>query len=599
MSSGLTVGHVQDGRLDAARSQAVRRREAQLQTDAGRDEQRVVPIAHRHRPADQELAGVGRHDRVVPLRHADVDGPVVIERGPHCADHLLGVGRGDDRHVRQRPQDGDVLDGEVRRAERGVHHAAAVGDQPDVHVVHAQIDGDLLEAAAGEERGDRVQVDDAAFHRHPGREADEVLLGDALHEEPLGDLRLELGHRADAEVRADEDDALVLAGQFVIVFRQRSRMTASSMAASERSTSWSVTLFLWCHFMLFSANDTPLPLIVWEMIAVGLSASNGQRREGCARSSSTSCPSTSRTANPNARHLSANGSRSCTSCVLAVCLVLVVIDDRGEVREPVLAGAHRRLPDRPLVALAVAEDHEHARVRLGKPQVEGHPEADGQAVAERAGTGLNARHLVGVRVAAEDAVGGAEAVQLPVGEEALVREDRVEGEAAVPLAQDAAVAAGPLRVARDRSAVRRRRARAGFRCTRTPTRRARGGRRGACAPRRGGGVASARSSCGDRICHGGASLRNSAESVQPGEGRPPCEVAAERVPRPSAACPTVPGGAARSRVNWISSTSRRFSASRSARRAISSRQRVRRNTAASSRTRGFGVARRVARTTPG
>src|SRR5262249_13140000 len=43
-------------------------------------------------------------------------------------------------------------------------------------------------------------------------------------------------------------------------------------------------------------------------------------------------------------------------------LHLVVVDDRREVRNAVLAGAHRRLPHRALVDLAVAGDDEDARV---------------------------------------------------------------------------------------------------------------------------------------------------------------------------------------------------------------------------------------------
>ena len=191
------------------------------------------------------------------------------------------------------------------------------------------------------------------------------------------------------------------------------------MAASRASTSWSVTLFLWCHFMLFSANATPLPLTVWAMIAVGLSASNGsdvkRAREARRRRGRPPRGRRSRTL----RHLSANGSRSCTSLGAAVGLVLVVIDDRGEVREPVLAGAHRRFPHRAFVALAVAEDHEHARVGLRDPQVQGHAEADAAGRGRGAGAGLDARHLVRVRVAAEDAVGGAELVEFRLGEEAL------------------------------------------------------------------------------------------------------------------------------------------------------------------------------------
>src|SRR5439155_5842100 len=61
---------------------------------------------------------------------------------------------------------------------------------------------------------------------------------------------------------------------------------------------------------------------------------------------------------------------------------------------------------------------------------------------------LDAEHLAGIRVAAEDAVRRAELVQFAVREKTLVREDGIEREAAVALAQYAAVALFPLWVLR-------------------------------------------------------------------------------------------------------------------------------------------------------
>ena len=93
--------HVQHGGIDAGSGQLVRGREANLQADAGRDQKSIVAVAHRDRSADSELAGLGRHDRVVPLRDADVDRPRVIERRAHGPGHLIRIGRREDRHVRQ------------------------------------------------------------------------------------------------------------------------------------------------------------------------------------------------------------------------------------------------------------------------------------------------------------------------------------------------------------------------------------------------------------------------------------------------------------------------------------------------------------------
>src|SRR5581483_46262 len=126
-------------------------------------------------------------------------------------------------------------------------------------------------------------------------------------------------------------------------------------------------------------------------------------------------------------------------------LDLAVVDDRGEVREPMLAGAERRLPDRALVDLAITHDDEDAAVALLHARGERHPDADRQSVAKRAGRGLDAWNLAALRMAAEDAVDAAEGVELFGLDETLVGEQRVEREAAVALAEDAAVALGPVR----------------------------------------------------------------------------------------------------------------------------------------------------------
>ncbi len=132
----------------------------------------------------------------------------------------------------------------MRRPERRVDDAAAVGDQPHVGVVQAEVDGDLLEAAPGEERRDRVDVDDLALEREAGRHADDVGFADAFHEEAVGDLLLELVERADAEVRADEHDPLVLLGELVDHVEAVLAHQRASSAASSRSASCAVTLFL-------------------------------------------------------------------------------------------------------------------------------------------------------------------------------------------------------------------------------------------------------------------------------------------------------------------------------------------------------------------
>ena len=77
-------------------------------------------------------------------------------------------------------------------------------------------------------------------------------------------------------------------------------------------------------------------------------------------------------------------------------LDLVVVEDDGEVVERVvglaeLGRGHGRLPHLALLDLAVAEDAVHARGRAGELEPEGHAERDREALAERAGRGLDAR----------------------------------------------------------------------------------------------------------------------------------------------------------------------------------------------------------------
>src|SRR6266487_1275589 len=194
----------------------------------------------------------------------------------HQAPHLLGIRRRDDGHARQRAKDGDVLDGFVRWTQRGIHHPAAVGDQADVDIVQAKVQGDLLETTPGEKSGDGVDVNNFSFEREAGGDAHDVRLAHAFHQETVGHLRLELLQSADPEVRADEKNPLLLAGQLIHhVQTGLAHYSFTSNSASKDLTSSSVTLFLWCQFKLFSTKRAPLPLMVWQMMALGLSGANG------------------------------------------------------------------------------------------------------------------------------------------------------------------------------------------------------------------------------------------------------------------------------------------------------------------------------------
>src|SRR5437870_5069930 len=142
-----------------------------------------------------------------------------------------------------------------------------------------------------------------------------MCLRDALHVKPFRHLLLELAQRADAEVRADEHHPRILLRELVHLVEARFSHSEPSIARSSSSTSLLLRLLLWCHFMLCSAKEMPLPLMVWQISADGRSLENGTL-PSMRSNAPTSWPSTSRVTKPKASHLAANGSRSRTSYVL-------------------------------------------------------------------------------------------------------------------------------------------------------------------------------------------------------------------------------------------------------------------------------------------
>ena len=149
-------------------------------------------------------------DRLALLAHADVDRLVLFHDGAQRAAHLEGVARADHHHVGERAQERNVLAGMVGRTEPRIGQAGADRDDGDRHVVIADIGADLFEAARRHERGDRVGDRPQPRHRHAGRDAHHVLLGDAAIEEAARMLVLELVEQPVADVARQHDDAFVL-----------------------------------------------------------------------------------------------------------------------------------------------------------------------------------------------------------------------------------------------------------------------------------------------------------------------------------------------------------------------------------------------------
>src|SRR5205823_11843572 len=100
--------------------------------------------------------------------------------------------------------------------------------------------------------------------------------GDDLDQKPLQEVRLHFVGFPGAGIRADIKDARVALGQRVHHV-ERGATHAQNCPSADRitSSSSSVSRFLWCHLALFSAGGTPLPLTVWQMIALGRRVSSG------------------------------------------------------------------------------------------------------------------------------------------------------------------------------------------------------------------------------------------------------------------------------------------------------------------------------------
>ena len=109
---------------------------------------------------------------------------------------------------------------------------------------------------------------------------------------------------------------------------------------------------------------------------------------------------------------------------------------------------HRRLPVAAFLQLPVPGDDEGAPRRAIDAGGERGADGDGQAVAERAGVGLDAGQLVAIRVAVQPRQRRHEGVELGLGKEAGGGERGVEDRRAVALAEDAAIAIGRGRLLR-------------------------------------------------------------------------------------------------------------------------------------------------------
>ena len=133
---------------------------------------------------------------------------------------------------------------------------------------------------------------------------------------------------------------------------------------------------------------------------------------------------------------------------VAINLQMVAVDDGHEVVQVLMGGPHGGLPDLALLALAVAEQAEHALGLARQFQAGGHASGDGQALAERAGGNLDARAQVAVGMALQARAQLAQRLELLAREVAGVRERRVQRRRRMALRQDEPVAVLPFRLLR-------------------------------------------------------------------------------------------------------------------------------------------------------
>src|SRR5712671_3590887 len=257
---------VHDGTLDAFSREQIGRRKRPRRRDPSRHQQRPASartrLAHYNRLTNRKIELGAADDRVVSFGKADIDGSGPVERLVHETLHLVSVTYRYHRHVRQRAHDRDVFDRQMGWTQRRIDQSGAIADQTHRQVMKAEIDRHLLVAAAGDERRDRMDVGNEAFHLQSSRHADNMLLADPLHEGAAGHLRLHPLEDRRVEVGTDIGDPRIAPRQleyFVDAGRAHQRTSSAPYICATRSR-W--MLDLWCQLASFSAKASPLPLTV-------------------------------------------------------------------------------------------------------------------------------------------------------------------------------------------------------------------------------------------------------------------------------------------------------------------------------------------------
>jgi hypothetical protein len=193
-----------------------------------RQQRRRVQAGADHEPAGKQHAGVAlpQHLAASDLKtdpllgaglgaaDAQIHRAMVRRGGVYRGGDLLGAARLDEGHVRQRPQDRQILDRLVRDPEQR-RKPRQEADQLDVDARVGQLHRDLIERATAAEHAEGMEKGNVPTARHAGRYTDGVGLGDTEVVEALGEgvpEQVDLGRAGQVRAQAHHLGALAAEG---------------------------------------------------------------------------------------------------------------------------------------------------------------------------------------------------------------------------------------------------------------------------------------------------------------------------------------------------------------------------------------------------
>ena len=147
--------------------------------DAGSDQGHVGTVAQEIGLAEIKLVVIVKDVFGLTAEQPDVHRALMLDDGGQGLAELHRVRGLEHGHARQGTHDAHIFKRHVRTAVEFRADARIGADDFDVQPGVAYRDGDLVEAAAGSERGERMHEGDLAAGGQPGGHADHIGLGDA------------------------------------------------------------------------------------------------------------------------------------------------------------------------------------------------------------------------------------------------------------------------------------------------------------------------------------------------------------------------------------------------------------------------------------